>query len=64
MCYIITETAYLARWAKVQPMKDCSAATAVKFIFEYILSRFGYPKILMSDRGFHFLNEMIVSLLE
>lgn len=38
--------------------------TTVKFIFEYILSRFGYPKILMSDRGSHFLNKTIVALLE
>ena len=38
---------------------------AAKFIFEYILSRFGYPKILMSERGSHFLNETIsVSLKE
>ena len=38
--YIITATDYLTRWAEAQPIKDCIAATAVKFIFEYILSRF------------------------
>lgn len=45
-------------------MKDCIAATAMKLIFEYILSWFGCPNILMSDRGSHFLNEMIVAMLE
>lgn len=45
-------------------MNDCSVARIVKFIFEYIMSRFGCPKILMSDRGSHFFNEMIVALIE
>jgi len=31
----------------------------MKFSFEYVLTRFGYPKVLMSERGTHFLNETI-----
>ena len=62
--YIITATDYLTRWAEAQPVKDCSAAIAVKFIFEYILSRFGFPRILMSDQGSHFLNKTIAALTE
>lgn len=48
----------------MQPVKDCIAAIAAKSIFEYILSQFSCPKILMSDRGSHFLNEIIVAFLE
>ena len=62
--YIITATDYLTRWAKAQPIKDCSATIAAKFIFEYILSRFGCPRILMSDQGSHFLNKTIEVLTE
>jgi len=40
-------------------VKDCTSATVAKFIFEYVLTRFGCLKILMSDRGTHFLNETI-----
>jgi len=36
----------------------------VKLNFEYILSRFGCPKILMSDQGSHFLNKTIEALTE
>lgn len=54
--YIIRSTKYLTRLVEVQPSKDCITTTNTKFIFEYILSRFGCPKILMSDRGSHFLN--------
>eukprot|EP00253_Pinus_taeda_P035482 PITA_35482 len=62
--YIITITEYLTRWAQAQPVKDCRATTAAKFLFENVLTRFGYPKILMSDRGMHFLNETINALTE
>ncbi len=60
--YIITATDYLTRWDEAQPMKDCSAATTAKFIFEYIFSRFGCPRILMSDQVSHFLNKTIIAL--
>lgn len=57
-------TDYLTRWAKAQPVKDCSAETTTKFIFKFILSRFGCPNILLSDRASHFLNETIATLTE
>ena len=62
--YIITTTKYLTRWAEMQPVKDCTSATTTKFIFEYVLTRFGCPKILMSDCGTHFLNQTIITLTE
>eukprot|EP00253_Pinus_taeda_P004566 PITA_04566 len=48
--YIITTMEYLTRWAEAQPVKDCTGATAANFLFEHVLTRFGCPKILMSDR--------------
>jgi len=45
-------------------MKDCTVATVAKFLLEYLLMQFGCPKILMSDRGTHFLNEMTSAMLE
>lgn len=36
-------------------MKDYTGATIAKFLFEYMLTMFGYPKVMMSDHGTHFL---------
>ena len=60
--YIITVTMSLTRWAEAQPMKDCIGATTAKLLFEYVLTRFGCPTILMGDRSMHFLNERINTL--
>jgi transposase InsO family protein len=62
--YIITATKYLTRWAEARAVKDCSATTTVHFIFDDIITRFGCPKILMSDQGTHFINKIVESLTE
>eukprot|EP00253_Pinus_taeda_P016564 PITA_16564 len=60
--YIISTMKYLTRWGQAQPVKDCMAATAANFLFENMLTQFGYLKVLMSDHGTKFLNETINAL--
>lgn len=43
-------------------MKDYTGPTKVKFVFEYVLTRFCFLKVLMRNRGINFLNEMINAL--
>lgn len=62
--YIITTTDYLTRWVEAQPTSNFNKNTIAKFIFEYILSRFGCLKILMSNQCSHFLNNTIKALIE
>ena len=61
---ILTAIDYVTRWAEAQAVKDCTAHTTTHFIFDQILTRFGCPKILMSDRGMQFVNETIQALTE
>jgi transposase InsO family protein len=62
--YIITATEYLIRWAEVASIKDCSIEIATHFLFEQVITRFGCPKVLMSDQGTHFINSTIRAMLE
>jgi hypothetical protein len=60
--YIITAIEYLTRWAEAREVKDCSATTTALFIFDDIITRFGFPKVLMSDQGTHFINKTFEAL--
>jgi hypothetical protein len=62
--YIITMTEYLKRWVEATPVKDCSVKTSTHFVFEQVITRFGCPRILMSDQGTHFINNTIKAMIE
>lgn len=49
---------------EAQSVKDCTGTTTVEFLFEYVLTKFGCLKVLMSDRDTHFPNERISALTE
>ena len=46
------------------PIRDCSAGMVVQFLFEHVVTRFECPRILLSDQGSHFLNEIILDSIE
>jgi len=62
--YILVATDYVTRWAEAVAIKADDAKTVAKFLYENIITRFGYPKELVSDRGTHFLNDTITQLTE
>src|SRR6266540_2014431 len=53
---------YFSRWPEARPLKAVNAETVAMFIYEEIICRFGAPRILQSDRGTHFVNEVIRKL--
>ncbi len=64
MKHIIVATEYLTKWAEAKAVRANDAVHAANFLFEQIVTRFGCPKILISDRGTHFLNSVIESMTE
>ena len=57
--YIVVAIDYFSRWPEARPLKAANAETVVTFIYEEIICRFEALRILQSDRGTHFVNEVI-----
>ena len=62
--YILVATDYVTKWAEAEAVKSDDAATVARFMYEHIITRFGCPKELVSDRGSHFINSTIQALTE
>jgi transposase InsO family protein len=62
--YNITMMEYLTRWAEAALVKDCSAETVAHFLFQQVITRFGCPRVLMSDQGKHSINNTIRTMTE
>jgi hypothetical protein len=60
--YIILATDYATKWVEARATWKNDAQTSALFLFEEIMMRFGHPLKLVSDRGMHFLNDVIVDL--
>ena len=55
-------TDYATKWVEAKPTRKNDAAIAANFLFEDIMMRFGHPLELVSDRGIHFLNDVIYDI--
>ena len=59
---IITTTNYLTRWDEAQEVQYFLTDTTTRFIFENAITQFGFPRILISDQGTHFVSSTIKML--
>jgi hypothetical protein len=60
--YIITTTDHLTRWAEAKAIQCCSTYIVAIFIFENVITWFGFPRSLTSDQGSHFISNTITTL--
>ena len=60
--YIIAATDYVTKWDEVKATQKNDAYTIAKFLFENVFTRYGLSIEIVSDRGKHFLNEVIENL--
>jgi hypothetical protein len=61
--YIITAFEYVTKLAEVDSIGTCTKDVVAKFIYENIITRFGFPLTLINDQRTHFVNELIKILL-
>ena len=62
--YIMVATEYLTKWPEARAIPNAKASLVVLFFYEDIICRHGCPKEILTDRGTHFVNEMLDSLCE
>ena len=60
--YILVVTNYVTKWAEAVATKIDNANTVATFLYENIITHFGCPKELVSDRDIHFINNTIAAL--
>ena len=56
---IIVTTEYLTKWVEARALPDDAIVSTTRFIYEKIITRYGIPLQLTSDRGGHFVNHVI-----
>ena len=60
--YIVVATDYLTKWPEARVLMNAKASSVVLFFYKDIICRHGCPKVLLTDRRTHFVNEMLNSL--
>ena len=60
--YIIVAVDYFTKWAEAMPAFKDNGETTTFFMFNKIISRFGIPKVIVTDHGSHFQNHMMTGL--
>ena len=61
--YILLAVDYVSKWVEAIACPRHDAITIVGFIQRNILSRFGAPKIIISDKGSQFANKVFEKLM-
>ena len=61
--YILVAIDYVSKWVESIPTCTNDHAIVVKFLKEYIFSRFGIPRAIISDGGSYFCNQPIGLLI-
>ncbi|XP_077242601.1 uncharacterized protein LOC143883128 [Tasmannia lanceolata] len=62
--YILLAVDYVSKWIEAIACKTNDHKVVVKFLKENILSRFGTPRAIISDRGKHFCNRPFEALMK
>jgi hypothetical protein len=55
-------TNYATKWVKA--LKTNIVVVIARFLYEYILTRFGCPLTIVIDQGIHFINDTLKHLTE
>jgi hypothetical protein len=57
--HILAAVDYVTKWVEAIPTQSVDHATTIKMLKEIIFPRFGFPRYLITDGGFHFINGVL-----
>lgn len=61
--YILLAVDYVSKWVEAVACRTNDNTTVVKFLKENVLSRYGTPRVIISDQGTHFCNRSFEALM-
>ena len=62
--YIISLTDVLSKFVVTKAVRDNTAQTAVKFLKEDVIAKFGTPRCILTDNGTHFTSTLMNELIK
>ena len=62
--YILVAVDYVSKWVEAVASPKADSKTVVKFLKKNIFTRFGTPRVLISDGGSHFCNAQLAKALD
>jgi hypothetical protein len=60
--YILVAIDYATKWVEAKALKNDIVVIIVRFLYEYILTKFGFPLTIITNEGVHFINDIIKHL--
>ncbi|KAI5342851.1 hypothetical protein L3X38_010727 [Prunus dulcis] len=62
--YILVAVDYVSKWVEAIATRTNDAKVVISFLKGNIFTRFGTPRAIISDGGFHFVNQAFAALLK
>ena len=62
--YILLAVDYVSKWVEVKALPTNDAAMVINFLQKQIFTRFGTPRVIISDEGSHFCNRKFASVMD
>jgi hypothetical protein len=61
---ILTTSYYATNWVKAKALKTNIVIITIRFLYEYILTKFGCLLTIITNQGVYFINDIIKHLIE
>lgn len=61
--YVMVAIDYMTKWAEAKALRNITQEDAISFAREHVITRFGIPKVLISDNGTQFIGSKFTKFL-